>query len=551
MALQNRMGYQYTLQNNFHDFYMGLIQQWGLFVRIPISEGYVPTLGAIDIGSNGIRLAVGFVDPQGRLHPIEDFREPVRLGEDVFTRGIITRPTLDRAVHSLLHFKILLRQYGVTRTRAVATSALRESRNRNEVLRFIRQKTGINVKTINTEEEAYLVRLAVSERINFSKRSTLLFDLGGGSLEVTMLKNGKVIATESFNMGAVRLLKLLEGSRTREPEFNRMVEEYADVAQRHIMDKFKGTPPSLCVGTGGNLDQLGSLRRTLLNAKDADSFVRRDLERIIHILKKTSYEDRVRKFGLRPDRADVILPAAIVVEKLIRSAGVHRVWTPGVGLKDGLLRDMAAELKTGHVSLNHAEVIDSAVQLGRKYCFDEAHARHVTNLSLILFDQTRKFHRLDENDRLALEIASLLHDIGQFVSLSSHHKHAYFLIRSSHLMGLDDKNKEIVANVARYHRKSSPTLKHENFRRLSPFHRRRVIFLSALLRIADALDYEHSGKIRGLDVTIRKKWATFHLQGRGDLLLEKWSLIRKGDLFERVFKLRCSVLAQKKNGRKT
>jgi exopolyphosphatase/guanosine-5'-triphosphate,3'-diphosphate pyrophosphatase len=504
----------------------------------------MPTLGAIDIGSNGMRLAIGFADGQGRLRVVENFREPVRLGQDVFEGGSVTPPLLNRAVQALRIFKSILRSYRVTQVRAVATSALREAHNRSAVLKRFRRETGLDVKTINAEEEAFLVQSAISKRIPLSGRSALLVDVGGGSVEVTFLKNGRIAASESFNMGAVRLLKILEHEKTGERRFNRMVEEYAEAAKRRILDKFGGKPPALCVGTGGSLDELSSLRKTLLNGKDADSFSRHDLARIIRILKATPYEARVKKLGLRPDRADVILPAAWVVEKLIQATGVQIVFTPHVGLKEGLLQEMASELKTGRPSTHRKEAISSAVQLGRKYNYDEAHAHRVSRLAVELFDQTRKLHGLEEGDRLLLEVSAQLHDIGQFVSFSSHHKHSFYLIKSSHIVGLDDDSEEIVANVARYHRKSLPRLKHDSYRVLSPSRRNRVSRLAALLRVADALDYEHSGKVRRFRIGLQNKRVTLRLQGAGDLLLEKWSLLRKSDLFERVFKVKFSVVGQ-------
>lgn len=497
----------------------------------------MPTLGAIDIGSNGIRLAVGSLDAQGRLHPVEDFREPVRLGEDVFTRGFVTRPTLDRALRALTHFKNLLRHHHVERVRAVATSALREAKNRDAVVRAIRSQTGLDVRPISGEEEARLVRLAVESRVDLSRGSSLLVDVGGGSVEVTLLRRGRTEATESFNMGAVRLLKMLEADQSGEERFNRRVEEYAEAARRRVAEHFGGRAPSLCVGTGGNLDELGSLRRDILGGRDDRSFSREDLAKILGILKRTPYEDRVKRIGMRPDRADVILPAAVVVEKLIRAAGVRRVQTPHVGLKEGLLLEMASQRAAEPPVLHRKEAVESALRLGRKYAFDEAHARQVTDLALSLFDQTRRLHRLGDGDRLLLEVSGLLHDIGQFISLSSHHKHSYYLIRSSRLAGLDEDAVSVVAHVARYHRKSPPKMKHETYRSLSPLQRSRVTRLAAILRVADALDYEHRGAVRSLKVARKGRALSLRLRGKGELLLEHWALMRKGSLFEKTFKV--------------
>jgi exopolyphosphatase/guanosine-5'-triphosphate,3'-diphosphate pyrophosphatase len=237
----------------------------------------------------------------------------------------------------------------------------------------------------------------------------------------------------------------------------------------------------------------------------------------------------------------VILPAATVLQKVMEVGKISRVYIPNVGVKEGLLIEMVTEFLTGKRPLHRQEVVGALKQVGLKYAFDEAHAATVTHLALTLFDNTRALHKLDDDQRLLLEVASQLHDIGQFINYGSHHKHSYYLLKATQLVGLHRDQLEIIANVARYHRKACPKMEHENYRALSPTQRQIVSKLAAILRLADAMDHEHSSKVTGFIMLKKANNFSLKLKGQGDLLLERWALLRKCDLFEKVFKVRFSV----------
>jgi len=502
----------------------------------------MPTLCSIDVGSNAMRLAIGFLDHNRKLHIVEDLREPVRLGKDVFTHGTISRETTQKAIEAFTHFKELIEQHRVVRTRAVATSAVREARNKDEFIKKIHQASGIELKPITSEEEALLVYLAVSKKIPLEGKTAMLIDIGGGSVEVTLARNSKILATESFQMGAVRLLQVLEEKKYGEKKFNLMVQEYVQAAQNRFNQKLPNEKADICVGTGGNLDALLALKKQLLKKNTTDIFVTRlELDLIYNRLKKLSYNDRVTRLGLRPDRADVIIPAITVLQKLIAIGKVSRIYVPNVGVKEGLLIDMVPEFLTGKPALHRDEVLASIRQTGLKYKYDEAHAETVAKLSLELFDKTKKLHRLGDENKLLLEAAAHLHDIGQFISYASHHKHSYYLIRASQHIGLNAFQVNLIANIARYHRKAIPKATHDGYRLLLPRERLIVSKLASLLRLADAMDRDHSSKVKTFRVEFKRPNFAVKLIGQGDMLLERWALLKKCDLFEKTFKIKFSV----------
>jgi exopolyphosphatase/guanosine-5'-triphosphate,3'-diphosphate pyrophosphatase len=206
-----------------------------------------------------------------------------------------------------------------------------------------------------------------------------------------------------------------------------------------------------------------------------------------------------------------------------------------VGLKDGLILEMESEIFFPEKHLDYNQVISSAVQLGRKYAFDEPHGLAVASLACQIFDQTRTLHQLDNESRTLIEVAALLHDIGQFVNISDHHKHTLYVLQASSVIGLSPSQMQIVAIVARYHRKSLPRVQHKDYEQLTPKQRTLVSTLAAILRVANALDREHAGNVRGVELTLKRPKFTMRLKGEGDMLLAKWGVTKRCDLFEEVF----------------
>jgi exopolyphosphatase / guanosine-5'-triphosphate,3'-diphosphate pyrophosphatase len=501
----------------------------------------MPILASIDVGSNALRLAIGDVDSQQHITIVESLREPVRLGQDVFTNGVISEATMDQAVAAFEKFRHAIDLRGASWSKAVATSAVREALNRDIFVDRLASASGIDLVTIGPEEEARLIFLAVADKLSLKNKLAMLIDIGGGSTEVTLAEDESIIVSESFRLGAVRLLNLFEEKKHGEAKFNQLLREYMDATQKRLKKEIGSRKIDLCVGTGGNIETLGDLRKSFLHKERDTEVSDDDLDALVKKLVGMTYEQRIQELGLRPDRADVIVPASMVLQKITRVAGVSEVVIPHVGLKDGLLIDMIQELFGEKRPLRRDQVLASAIQLGRKYMFDEQHGTTVARYAARLFDETRSLHNLGMEFRLLLEVAALLHDIGNFINSADHHKHTYYLLSVSPLIGLTQTQLAIVANVARYHRKSMPKPQHDGFRTLSSKERVVVSKLSALLRLADAMDNEHASKVESFSVEYKKPKLTIRMRGEGDLLLEKWALAKKAPMFEDVFSVKFSI----------
>jgi exopolyphosphatase/guanosine-5'-triphosphate,3'-diphosphate pyrophosphatase len=264
------------------------------------------------------------------------------------------------------------------------------------------------------------------------------------------------------------------------------------------------------------------------------------LRAVVELLSKMSYRQRVEQLGLREDRADVILPAGMIYERVATVARADELLVPAVGLKDGVLIDLAEDLASheAHEDRKDRQAVAGSLALGRRYLFDEAHALQVSRLAASLFDQLRKVHAMGAAERRMLLAAAVLHDIGAFVGYKKHHKHSLYLIANSEVPELTQRETEIVANLARYHRKGLPAEHHDAFTALPTDDRDRVVKLASILRIADALDREHLQAVRGVTAKVtRGGKLKLELDADGDLLLERWALRRKADLFAATFGL--------------
>jgi len=494
-------------------------------------------VAAIDVGSNGIRcMAAEFHDATGYEVVLQE-RASVRLGHGVFQDGAIPMDAMEAGLQALATFRAQLDERGIRHVRAVATSAVRESRNGPQFVRRARRQAGVEVEVIPGSEEARLVHVAVAHRIPFGDEPWMLMDLGGGSVEVTLADRGGIRWSESHPMGSVRLLEEFEAAKGEAKRVQALIAE--SVAAMRLPDRRDGDRVGGLAATGGNIEDLARIAGVRDPGTKVSELPLKELRKVLERLGELDERERIREYGLRPDRADVILPAGLVYEHVARIAGVKAIHVPHVGLKEGVLLDLVDTLAvhTDTRARKEAQVREGSLALGRRYRFDESHGVHVARLALSLFDQTQSLHGLAEGDRAVLQAAALLHDVGRFVADRKHHKHSYYLLSQADLPGLSAADTEVAAQVARYHRRKEPSIEHEPFARLSEAQRERVTRLSALLRVADALDQEHKQAVR--TVTVRRDGgrAILDIQADGDVALEEWSLRSKGALFSRIFSL--------------
>jgi exopolyphosphatase/guanosine-5'-triphosphate,3'-diphosphate pyrophosphatase len=364
----------------------------------------------------------------------------------------------------------------------------------------------------------------------------VIMDVGGGSAEVIVVVDGEVHRAESFDIGAVRLLAM-SGTEPAGYRFFRMARELVDAAFPALATLIGKKGPRTFAATGGNIEALaGILGRHAFGDPPVDEIRRRDLEALLDDMAGLTPRERMDRWDLKADRADVIVPAGVVYARFAEAAGAKRILVPHVGLRDSVALDLLLDSERDDARVRREkERVASALALGRKYRFDEVHGRRSADFALAIFDRTTRLSGLGHADRDLLEMAALLHDIGIVVSPIGHHKHSAYLIRESELAGVTPLEQEVIAQVARYHRRGLPREGHREYEALSPRQRRRVSMLAGILRIADALDRDRARPLPSIDVRIRAGKVEILLKGPGDRLLEAWAAGRKKDLFEREF----------------
>ncbi|HEU0014719.1 MAG TPA: Ppx/GppA phosphatase family protein [Longimicrobium sp.] len=510
--------------------------------EIPAAEqapAFPLRVAAIDVGSNAIRFAAAEFASAAEHVVLDEARHAVRLGHEVFLSGRLAPDALDAAVRALADFRARMDALGVRHYRAVATSAAREARNGAELVERARAEAGVELEVITGTEEARLVYLGVAGRVPLGDKKWILVDLGGGSVEVSLVDSAGILWTESHTVGSVRLLEELSGAGQEPGRFQRLLREYA--ASLSIPVLAQQWNPAGVIATGGNIDALARL--TGSPGDRVAELPLAELRRLIDTLGSLSYRQRVEQMGLKPDRADVIVPAAMVYERVAALAGADRILVPGVGLRDGLLADLVDDLAThqAHEDRKERHAIAGAVALGRRYLFNERHALHVARLAGSLFDQLAEVHGLGAEERRMLLAAAVLHDIGIFVGYKKHHKHSHYLVSQSELPEFTPRETEIIAHLARYHRKGVPAEHHESFTALPGEDRQLVLKLASLLRLADGMDREHRQAVRAVRATVARRRLSLELEGDGDLLLERWAVRRKAGLFTDTFGLEVVV----------
>jgi len=497
-------------------------------------------IAAIDMGSNAIRFYVVETAGDSSYRVLENLREPIRLGGDVFLKGTIREENIRKAEAAFRRFRQLLKGHGVQTVRAVATCATREASNADLLLSRLERASGIRVEVISGDEEARLIAQAVGKRIPLGKKSAMIVDLGGGSVEITFVENGRITLTDSHNFGAVRLLDMLSSAEEDLRSAGQLLGEYMDLVGRKLSRRGNGKKAALFIATGGNIESIAAIPDAHAEPHpDYPETVRiraGNLRRLMEELSGMSLKSRMERFGLREDRADVILPACFVYHRIAELNGSEEILVPRVSLKDGLVQEILEQAKGAEHLLDLREqVCVSCREMVSRYRLDQKHTEKVTELALSLFDQTEPLHGLGKQERIYLEAAALLHDVGYFISMQKHHKHSHYIIANSEIVGLTPAERLVVAGISRYHRKAVPDTAHAEFEALPKKDRATVSSLAAILRIADALDKEHNSAVRSVECRLQNGSLLLRAVSRKSCRLEALGVTANATMFRDHF----------------
>lgn len=501
-------------------------------------------LAAIDIGTNSFHLVIAKIDSKKRFTVLTRAKEVVRLGSSSNDMKYISPDSIERGVETLKRFKLICDSFKAEII-AVATSATREALNKQVFLQKVFAETGIEINIVSGYEEARLIYLGVLQSLDIYNKKILLIDIGGGSTEFLIGERGEVKSANSLKLGAVRLTNKFSLNEKVNKSDLKNSRIFVKGALNQIVRTLEGNDYELVVGSSGTINNIGSI----ISAENQPAA---DFEINLNgfIIKKKPFHTAVEKIydaetlterlsipGLDPKRADIITAGAVILEQIFSDLKIEKMTLSSFALREGIIMNYIQQ-RSGEFDFGHlTDVRYSSVRhLGERTNYDKEHSDQVLKLANKIFDFVKLKFEFSDDEREYLEAAALLHDIGYYISHTDHHKHSYYLIRNADMLGFNDKEIEIIANIARYHRKSHPKIKHENFNKLDESSKDLVKKLAGILRIADALDRSHKAVVNDIDIGIKDKVLEVNLKScSSDPSLEIWGAnIRKG-LFEESF----------------
>ena len=500
-------------------------------------------MAVIDIGSTAIRMTIAAVDASGSLRAIESLQQSVSIGKDTFRKGFIEKSTMEECVRALRHFSRVLQEHGLTdtnRIKVVATTAVREASNQEAFRDRIHIAGGWKIEILDLADIARLTYMGVRpflDRKEFGKGSDLLIvEMGGGTTEVCFIGKGDTAFSQTFTLGSLRLRQLSDDFHISLSQQNTLVRQNIQRTVGQISAQLDKKKEYILVVLGGDMRFAASALVSHWDGTSPITLTAAQLNRYAESILALPLEKMIRKTKLSFAEAETFGPALLFYTDLAQGLGKKGLVVASTSMRHGLLMEMIHGNEDDERFKGN--ILGSAEAAARKYRADIPHAKRVAHTSAVFFEALRAEHRMHPHEALLLQVAAMVHDIGVFIGPRNHHKHSMYLIQNSDFFGLNSRDITVVALIARYHRRSPPKPSHAEFMALNFEDRIRITKLSAILRIADALDATHSGRIDKISCEISGGDFLISAPGVGDVSIEELALINKGPLFEDTYGLR-------------
>ena len=500
------------------------------------------TFGAIDVGSLDLELTVYEISSKNGIHVLDRVRHPVAVGRDTYTEGIISYDLIDELCRILADFKRIMDGYKVTDYLAYATSAFREAKNNLIVLDQIQVRTGIKVTILSNSEERFLSYKAMAcreEAFNrIIQKGTAIADIGSGSVQLSLFDKDTLVTTQYIRLGVLRLREILSGVRSGEEKAIRLMDE--------LMDNDLETFSKLFLKDRQikHIIALGTC--SLYISKEGAEGGKVSLQQFRQFYQKVSSmtpEQITDRMGIPMEHAFLMLPSAMVLDKLLKLTGAEMLWLPEVKMSDGMAVEYAQKKKVWKPSHDFEEdILVAARNISKRYQGNRKHAQILEKNVLTIFDSMKKYHGLGKRERLLLRIAAILHDCGKYISMRTPAECAYNIIMSTEIIGISHKEREMVADIVKYN-----TLPYE-YRTAEEDEQGRSVVLAklvAILRIANAMDRSHKQKFSNVKIALKDRKLFLTTDSKEDITLEKVLFEKKADFFESVYGIR-PVLKQRK-----
>jgi exopolyphosphatase/guanosine-5'-triphosphate,3'-diphosphate pyrophosphatase len=526
---------------------------------------------AMDIGTNSIRLAVVEVQSGFNWNVLALQKQVVRLGEGEFDDAdaavgynrkpgcghYLTEDAIARGALVCARFAEVARGYGAEEIVALATAAVREAHNQADFVQRVRDLADLDVRVISGHEEARLIYLGVASGVELPPgKNALIVDIGGGSTELIVGDSASYRFLDSVKIGAIRLTaeRVVDPSKPISPVAWASLQRYVRSALAPATRAIAGQGFSVMYGSSGTAQNLAEIVAHAASTPVPTSFRNyglslTDIQAVTRRLCAMGIDQRRRVPGINPERADIIIGGAAILQTTMEAVGASTIYISDRGLREGIVFDRLQRDSADPVTSSQFGAVGarqrSIEHLMRATGVDEAHGKHIGKLSLQLFDQWKALGLHDYGRaRELLEYAALLHDCGFFISHTDHQQHSYYLVRHSELLGFNDREVEIIASLTLYHRKSLPRTKHPQFARLDAKTRRVVRVLSCALRLAEAMDRGHLMLVTNVHCARASKpdRIVMTLEASADAQLELWAVQGQSPAFEKTFGIPLEVV---------
>ncbi len=510
------------------------------------------TLAAVDLGTNSFHLVVARLLANGRFEVLDTEKEMVRLGSGSGDMKHLEPDAIERGVSCLRRFRQVAEIHGA-KLRAVATSAVREAENRDDFLVRCRDEAGVDVEVISGVEEARLIHLGVLQAVPVYDRQLLLVDIGGGSTEFLLGKADEMLWARSLKLGAIRLTERFFADGRSTPKRAARCRDYVRSFLAPSVGEILGHGYEVAVGSSGTIEALVAIAAHRRSATPPVSLngaivTRAELDDAVATVLAATPEARGRIPGVDPPRADILPAGALLLQTVVHELGIEQLTFSSYALREGALLDQVSSRSPD--GIHHLSDLrrSSVAHLLDRFEEERSHARWSTDLALQLFAQTRDLHNLGDERLDTLEAGGLLANIGRAVAYDAHHKHSYYLIRhSEQLTGFSSREIELIAQVARYHRKSGPKLKHAEHAALHPEDQQAVAILAGLLRLGIGLDRSQRHAIEAVrchwEADARTLLVVARTTAGVDASLELYAADARKDLLEAALGVRVRIVA--------
>jgi exopolyphosphatase/guanosine-5'-triphosphate,3'-diphosphate pyrophosphatase len=507
---------------------------------LPQHQSPIKRIAAIDLGTNSFHVVVVEIMSDGSFRRVDDLKEMVVLAKEGIGKNL-SEEAIERGLAALKNIRILCDSYEVDEILAYATSAIREAENGGVFIQRSIDEIGIKIRAIPGSMEAELIGYAVQHGMSLDQDPVLMVDIGGGSVEFILGNVHEFHYLSSYKIGVSRMTDRFKPSDPISQAEIEQISDYYLQALAPIAHALQTWPTQTIIGSSGTMQNIALM---IAASKGMDietmplnewSFSASDFEHFYNHFIGLNRRERMHVPGLDEKRIDFINTGMILVHVLCKEFGMNEVRISTQALREGMI---IRYLKKEFIGLPGGAAPDprrrSVFELLRKCNWHEQHSRQVTRLSLLLFDYLAEALTLNEEDRELLEYAALMHDIGYHISHSKHHKHALYLILNADLKGFREDEIAIMAHVARYHRRSTPKKRHEEFAMLNKSIRKRIQALSGILRVADGLDRSHFQNVQELSVELSKKECQISIKTIDEPNLEIWGAMRKSHLLSQT-----------------